>query len=64
MQRVIRIRKGEGPIMWNPFNKVVQDHRDGTIYTSRTNKERKKRGLPVPWKPEMGNKEATASPVY
>lgn len=44
-------------IKWNPYNKVVQDHRDGTIDHERTNQERSKRGLPVPWTPEIGDKE-------
>lgn len=45
------------PVMWNPWNKVVQDHRDGTIHHDRTNAERAKRGLPVPWTPEMADVE-------
>ena len=44
-------------IMWNPFNKVVQDHRDGTIHPRLTNRERKKRGLRVPWKPMYADEE-------
>jgi hypothetical protein len=36
------------PVKWNPYNKVVQDHRDGTIDYGATNRERAKRGLPVP----------------
>lgn len=50
-------------IMWNPFNKVVQDHHDGTIHWKRTNRERKKRGLPVPWTPEIGEREVRMPPV-
>jgi hypothetical protein len=45
------------PIMWNPYNKVVQDHRDGTIDHDLTNIERAKRGLPVPWVPAMADVE-------
>jgi hypothetical protein len=45
------------PVYWNPYNKVVQDHRDGTIYDAATNAARAKRGLPVPWTSEMGTKE-------
>lgn len=51
-------------IMWNPWNKVVQDHRDGTIYHVQTNRERKKRGLPVPWTPELAETEMTQKAVY
>lgn len=54
--------KKDRPIRWNPFNKVVQDHRDGSIYIDRTNRERAKRGLPVPWSHKMN--EATHPPVY
>lgn len=28
-------------IKWNPYNLVVQDHRDGTIYVEETNIVRK-----------------------
>lgn len=45
------------PVKWNPYNRVVQDHRDGTIDHARTNIERAKRGLPVPWTPAIGKKE-------
>ena len=38
-----------GPIGWNPWNKVVQDHRDGTVHHHLTNLARARRGLPVPW---------------
>lgn len=44
-------------IMWNPYNKVVQDHRDGTIHDDLTNFVRKEIGLPIPWTPELGEKE-------
>lgn len=45
------------PICWNPWNKVVQDHRDGTIHHDLTNVERAKRGLPTPWTPAMADTE-------
>jgi hypothetical protein len=45
--------KNQSSIMWNPGNKVVQDHRDGTIIQPDTDIERKKRGLPVPWTPDV-----------
>lgn len=44
-------------IHWNPGNKVVQDHRDGTIDLDLTNRERAKRGLPVPWRHEFAEAE-------
>lgn len=51
------------PIKWNPWNKVVQDHRDGTIDHERTNVERAKRGLPTPWTPQMADVEVHERPV-
>ena len=44
-------------VYWNPFNKVVQDHRDSTIHHTYTNRVREAKGLPVPWTPEMAEKE-------
>jgi hypothetical protein len=52
------------PIAWNPHCKVVADHRDGTIDRDRTDRERAARGLPVPWTPEIGDREVWGSPVY
>lgn len=49
-------------IMWNPGNKVVQDHRDGTVYHDLTNNERAARGLPTPWTPEMAEAEKYEAP--
>ena len=54
--------KHDNPVKWNPYNKVVQDYRDGTIDHKRTNIEREKRGLPVPWTPAMGKKEVHEAP--
>lgn len=51
------------PICWNPYNKVVQDHRDGTIDHEATNRERAARGLPVPWTPALGDIEVHEKPV-
>jgi len=51
-------------VFWNPFNKVVQDHRDGTIHHQRTNQERALRGLPTPWKPEFGDVEHRQAPIF
>jgi hypothetical protein len=51
------------PICWNPWSKVVQDHRDGVIHHRETNIERAKRGLPVPWRPEFGETEPFQPPI-
>jgi hypothetical protein len=50
--------------MWNPYNKVVQDHRNGTICHVQTNRERKKRGLPTPWNSEMAEHDTRQKPSY
>lgn len=47
----------KNPICWNPWNKVVQDHRDGTIFHDLTNEARRLRGLKTPWTPEMADIE-------
>jgi hypothetical protein len=44
-------------VYWNPYNRVVCDHRDGTIYQVPTDIERAKRGLQVPWSSELANLE-------
>lgn len=51
-------------IRWNPWNKVVQDCRDGTIHHDLTNVARADRGLPVPWVPAFGNTEPHQPPVW
>lgn len=51
------------PIKWNPWNKVVQDHRDGTIHHDLTNAARTERGLPVPWTPAMADVEVHQPPI-
>jgi len=51
-------------VMWNPFNKVVQDHRDGAINMRLTNAARLFRGLPIPWTPEIANAEVHEAPVW
>ena len=56
--------KPGNPIKWNPWNRVVQDHRDGTIRHDLTNQARAKRGLPVPWTPEIATAEIEAAPVF
>jgi hypothetical protein len=50
-------------VYWNPYNKVVQDHRDGTIYEATTNVVRERLGLRVPWTPEFGRQEVKDRPV-
>lgn len=52
------------PIKWNPFNKVVQDHRDGTVHREATDIERSARGLLVPWKPEFSEIECLQPPIF
>lgn len=56
-------RELNDPICWNPYNKVVQDHRNGTIHHDLTNSERARRGLPVPWTPEFGDTEPYQPPI-
>jgi hypothetical protein len=51
------------PVRWNRYNKVVQDHRDGTIHHAETNAERAKRGLPTPWVPEMTIGDMIGRPI-
>lgn len=55
-------KQPDDPVYWNPYNKVVQDHRDGTIDHEATNRERKKRGLPTPWTPALGDIEVHKGP--
>lgn len=50
------------PIRWNPYCKVIMDHRTGTIHHDRTNVERARRGLPIPWRPEIGRREVHEAP--
>lgn len=52
------------PVRWNPYNKVVQDHRNGTIDHEWTNRERAARGLPVPWTVEVSQEEVGTEPAY
>lgn len=56
-------RRLDDAVYWNPYNKVVQDHRDGTIYESATNAVRTKLGLPVPWLPVLGETEVRQSAI-
>ena len=60
---VYNTKPKRNPIMWNPFNKVVQDHRDGTINHALTNAARADRGLPIPWTPELADVEVHQAPV-
>jgi hypothetical protein len=69
VEAVLRCAREEGfilasnPVYWNPYNKVVQDHRDGSIDYEATNRARKHRGLPVPWTPEMATTEVHEDPI-
>jgi len=56
-------RKPGNPIHWNPGNKVVHDHRDGSIIQPDTDIERAKRGLPVPWDPSMAETETRMADI-
>jgi hypothetical protein len=61
--QIAYINTEDSPVKWNPFNKVVLDHRNGSIDIPATNAERTKRGLPVPWSPEIGEKEIKETPI-
>jgi hypothetical protein len=56
-RKSVYVRSPHPAVYWNPYNKVVQDHRDGTIHREATDLEREARGLPIPWKPEYGDVE-------
>lgn len=49
---------------WNPFTKVVQDHRNGTVDVQATDAVREAKNLPVPWTPELSESEAHMKPVF
>lgn len=52
------------PMRWNPWTKVVQDHRNGTIDVTTTNAIREAKGLPVPWTAELAETEVHKKPVF
>lgn len=52
------------PVQWNPYNKVVQDHRDGKVDIMATNLARRYRKLETPWTPEIADTESKQPPVY
>ena len=52
------------PVKWNPWNKVVQDHRDGTIHHEATNEALAVRGLLTPWHPGLAETEPFQPPVF
>jgi hypothetical protein len=56
--------RDDNPVKWNPFNKVVQDHRDGTIDVKATNRERRRRGLKTPWSAALADAEVRQAPVW
>jgi hypothetical protein len=53
----------KNPVRWNPWNKVVQDHRNGTIHHAATDRERRNRGLPS-WSQSLFLKECRQPPVF
>lgn len=62
-RKSIYVRSPHPAVYWNPYNKVVQDHRDGTIHRELTDVEREGLGLPVPWSPKLAKKEVREAPV-
>ena len=64
VQKAYDVFFGTTSVYWNPFNKVVCDHRDGTIVHLLTNMARAENSLPVPWTPEIGKKEVMIPAVY
>jgi hypothetical protein len=50
-------------VRWSPGLKVVCDFRTGQIFETATNDERRRRGLPVPWYPDLIVTEAQQPPV-
>lgn len=58
------IRRRKAVVAWNPFTKTVRDHGTGEIYLTATNEERAKRGLQVPWRPDIGAYESALGPSW
>lgn len=52
------------PVRWNPYSKVVCDHRTGTTYLDETNAVRESLGLPTPWTSALAEKECHQKPVF
>lgn len=52
------------PVRWNPWNKVVQDHRTGEVDHAQTNDLRSQLGLPTPWTPEMAHEDNGSAPIH
>lgn len=63
-QRELDVWFPSRPIRWNPFNRVVQDHRNGSVYLDETDAVRAAKGLPTPWTPEMASLEISHKPVF
>lgn len=61
--RLLQDRHFFDAVKWNPFHKIVMDHRNGQVYESATNAERAKRKLPTPWRLEMLAREMETPPV-
>ena len=51
-------------VMWNPWNKVVQAHDDGTISHALTNMVRARLGLPTPWTPQHADADVRSPAVF
>lgn len=49
-------------VKWSPVHKVVIDHRTGFVFVETTDDERRRRGLPVPWHPELMASEMLKPP--
>lgn len=56
-------RPPRDPVRWNPYNKVVQDHRTGNIDLAGTNHERWVRRLPIPWQPAYAEDDVRSAPM-
>ena len=56
-------KPGDNSYAWCRWLKVVRSARTGHILRAETDVERQIRGLPTPWTPAIGAKEADESPV-
>lgn len=51
-------------VCWNPYSKVVQDYKDGTIYEEATNCVRSFLKLSIPWQSKFKDQEINESPIH
>jgi nucleoside-diphosphate kinase len=63
-QRELDIWFPKRPIRWNPYNKVVSDHRCGTVDRDATDAVRNDKGLPTPWSDAIAVHELELKPVF